>query len=97
AGRVAPIEVIDNREALDVTARFLAAGAGVIAQEWASGRREGVSLFLADGEVLAHCGHIAHRTAPLLGGSSVLRESIAVPDEVFNASVLLAKAIGIEG
>ena len=97
ARRVVPTEVINDKEALEVTARFLAAGAGVIAQEWASGRREGVSLFMVDGEVLAHCGHMAHRTAPLLGGSSVLRESIAVPDEVLNASVQLAKAIGIEG
>lgn len=97
AGRVAPIEVIDDREALDETTRFLAAGAGVIAQEWASGRREGVSLFLVDGELLAYCGHVAHRTSPLLGGVSVLRESIAVPEEVLDASVRLAKTIGLEG
>ncbi len=95
--RVVPAEVIDNTEAVDVTTRFLAAGAGVIAQEWASGRREGVSLFLVDGEVLAHCGHVAHRTAPLLGGVSVMRESIAVPEELLDASVRLAKAIGLEG
>ena len=50
ARRIVPTEVVDDGEALAATTRFLAAGAGVIAQEWASGRREGVSLFLVDGE-----------------------------------------------
>lgn len=97
ADRIVPTEVIDNREALDATTRFLAAGAGVIAQEWASGRREGVSLFLVGDKVLAYCGHLAHRTSPALGGVSVMRESVAVPEEVLDASVRLAKAIGLEG
>jgi predicted ATP-grasp superfamily ATP-dependent carboligase len=97
AERVVPTEVIDNQEALYAATRLLAAGGGVIAQEWAPGRREGVSLFLADDEVLAHCGHVAHRASPLLGGVSVFRESIAVPEEILDASVRLAKAIGLEG
>ena len=97
ARRIVPTEVVDNEEALAATARFLAAGAGVIAQEWASGRREGVSLFIVNGEVVAYCGHVAHRTAPLLGGVSVMRESIIVPEKVLDASVQLAKAIGLEG
>lgn len=97
ARRVVPTEVVNIEEALAATARFQAAGAGVIAQEWVSGRREGVSLFLMDGEALAYCGHVAHRTAPLLGGVSVMRESIAVPEKILNASVQLAKVIGLEG
>ena len=95
--RVAPVEVIDEAEALDATTRFLATGAGVLAQQLASGRREGVSLFIADGEVIAHCGHVAHRTSPALGGASVMRESIEVPAEVLDAAVRLAITIGVEG
>jgi predicted ATP-grasp superfamily ATP-dependent carboligase len=95
--RVAPVEVIDEAEALDATTRFLATGAGVLAQQLASGRREGVSLFIADGEVLAHCGHVAHRTSPALGGASVMRESIEVPAEVLDAAARLAITIGVEG
>ena len=95
--RVAPVEVIDEAEALDATTRFLATGAGVLAQQLASGRREGVSLFISDGEVLAHCGHVAHRTSPPLGGASVMRESIAAPAELLDAAVRLATAIGVEG
>jgi predicted ATP-grasp superfamily ATP-dependent carboligase len=56
-----------------------------------------VSLFIADGEVLASCGHVAHRTDPPLGGVSIMRESIAIPDEVLDASVRLTKAMGMEG
>jgi len=95
--RVAPVEVINEAEALDATTRFLATGAGVLAQQLATGRREGVSLFIADGEVLAHCGHVAHRTSPALGGASAMRESIEVPAEILDAAVRLALAIGMEG
>jgi predicted ATP-grasp superfamily ATP-dependent carboligase len=47
--------------------------------------------------VLAHCGHVAHRTSPPMGGVSVMRESIAVSEEILDAAVRLAKAIGLEG
>jgi predicted ATP-grasp superfamily ATP-dependent carboligase len=95
--RVVPVEVINEGEALDAANRFLGTGAGVLAQQWACGRREGVTLFTADGQVVASCGHVAHRTSPPLGGASVMRESIAVPWEILDASVRLVKAIGLEG
>ena len=69
----------------------------MLAQQWVPGRREGVSLFIAGDEVLAACGHVAHRTTPPLGGASVVRESIEVPDDMLHAAVLLAKAIGLQG
>jgi predicted ATP-grasp superfamily ATP-dependent carboligase len=95
--RLQPIEVIDKTEAMDVTRVFRDAGAEVIAQEWACGRREGVTLFLVDGEVLASCGHVAYRTSPPLGGASVMRESIPVPYDIGDSAVRLARAVGIEG
>jgi predicted ATP-grasp superfamily ATP-dependent carboligase len=73
------------------------AGSGVLAQEWVPGRREGVSLFIKDDEVLAACGHIAHRTNPPLGGASVVRESINAPDDTLDAAVRLAREIGLQG
>jgi biotin carboxylase len=96
-GRVSPVEVINEAEAMEALARFAATGCGVLAQQWASGRREGVTLLIADGEVVGVCGAIAHRTTPLLGGVSVMRESITVPKDILNASVSLAKAMGLEG
>jgi predicted ATP-grasp superfamily ATP-dependent carboligase len=95
--RLVPAEVVDQAEAADVTGKFLAAGTSVLAQEWACGRREGVTLFIADGEVLASCAHVAHRTSPALGGASVMRESIPIPPDIYDPAVKLVTAIGLEG
>jgi predicted ATP-grasp superfamily ATP-dependent carboligase len=97
ADRVSPVEVIDEAEAMAATTYFLGTGCEVLAQPWASGRREGVTLLMAGGEVLAICGAVAHRTTPLLGGVSVMRESIKVPADILDASVNLARAIGLDG
>jgi predicted ATP-grasp superfamily ATP-dependent carboligase len=95
--RAKPVEVIDKAEAAQVTECLLAGGAAVLAQQWLPGRREGVTLFIAGGEVVASCGHAEHRTTPPLGGASVMRESIQTPPDVYDAAVKLVLAIGIEG
>ncbi|MGH3265527.1 MAG: ATP-grasp domain-containing protein [Trebonia sp.] len=97
AERLVPIDVVNQDEASEVTKRFLEAGTGVLAQQWVPGRREGVSLFIAGDEVVAACGHVAHRTTPPLGGASAVRESIEVPDDTMHAAVILAKEIGLQG
>jgi predicted ATP-grasp superfamily ATP-dependent carboligase len=97
SARIVPSEVVNEAEATELSREFIAAGSSVLAQQWASGRREGVTLFIADGEVVASCGHIAHRTSPPLGGASVMRESIAVPPDIYDSAIRLAKAVGIEG
>jgi predicted ATP-grasp superfamily ATP-dependent carboligase len=97
AARAVPVEVMNEAEAKAATTGFLATGCEVIAQQLATGRREGVSLFIVDGEVLAHCGCIAHRTTPPLGGVSAMRESYAVPEELLGTAVSLATTIGVEG
>jgi predicted ATP-grasp superfamily ATP-dependent carboligase len=95
--RVLPVEVIDKGEATEAARDLLAGGGGVIAQQWLPGRREGVTLFIANGEVMASFGHVEHRTTPPLGGASVMRESIQTPPDVYDAAVRLALAIGVEG
>ena len=97
AERVVPVEVVDKAEAEDVARQILDAGADVLAQQWASGRREGVTMFVAGGRVLASCGHVAHRTTPPLGGASVMRESIPIPADVKQPSADLVIAMGLEG
>jgi predicted ATP-grasp superfamily ATP-dependent carboligase len=95
--RLVPVDVVDQEEASEVSERFLKAGAGVLAQQWVPGRREGVTLFIAGDEVMVACGHVAHRTTPPLGGASAVRESIPVPDDTLDAAARLAKAIGLQG
>jgi predicted ATP-grasp superfamily ATP-dependent carboligase len=94
--RVVPVEVINEREAVEVAQRFLDGGS-LLAQEWACGRRETVTLLMVDGEVMASCVHAVYRTGPALGGVSVLRESIPILEDIYAASVRLARAIGIQG
>jgi predicted ATP-grasp superfamily ATP-dependent carboligase len=95
--RVVPIEVVSKAEAVDATKRFLTAGSSVLAQEWACGRREGVTLFIVGDDVLASCAHAAYRTSPPLGGASVMRESIPIPQDIYTAAVRLTLAIGMQG
>jgi predicted ATP-grasp superfamily ATP-dependent carboligase len=97
ADRLQAVEVVDEFEAVSVTQTFLSAGAGVLAQEWVSGRREGVTLFMIDGDVQASFAHLEHRTSPALGGASVLRESVPLPDDIYASSVRLVTALGLQG
>jgi predicted ATP-grasp superfamily ATP-dependent carboligase len=97
ARRQQATEVVNEAEALSVTSALLSGGAGVLAQEWVGGRREGVTLFLVDGEVTASFAHVEHRTSPALGGASVLRESVPMPADIYAASVRLVRALGLEG
>jgi predicted ATP-grasp superfamily ATP-dependent carboligase len=95
--RLQALEVLTQAEAERAARRFICAGAGVIVQRWVSGRREGVTLFVEGGEVRASIAVLAHRTTPALGGASVLRESMPVPNDIYEPSVRLVAAIGLEG
>ena len=90
-------EVVNEAEAVSVIQTYLSAGSGVLAQQWASGRREGVTLFIAEGDVRAACAHVAHRTSPALGGASVLRESLPIAEEIYGPAVSLVTEIGLQG
>jgi predicted ATP-grasp superfamily ATP-dependent carboligase len=95
--RLQAVEVLSLAEAEKAAERFLQAEAGVIVQQWVGGRREGVTLLVEGGEVRASIAVIAHRTTPALGGASVLRESLPVPSDLYEPSVRLVKALGLEG
>jgi predicted ATP-grasp superfamily ATP-dependent carboligase len=96
-GRLVPAEVINPGEAAAMIGRCLAAGTACLAQEFAGGTREGVTMFVEAGEVRASCAHVAHRTVPALGGASVMRQSIPLPPDIYEFAVRLVKAIGLEG
>ena len=97
ANRLQATEVINLAEARAAVRTFLDAGAGALAQQWVGGRREGVTMFVADGEVRAAFAHLEHRTTPALGGASVLRESIPMPEDLYKSSVRLVTEVGLEG
>jgi len=95
--RVLPVEVVDKDEATVALEELFAAGARVLAQEFIGGRRERVTLFLADGEVRASCAHEACRMTVPFGAVSALRETIPLTPDIGDASVRLAGAMGIAG
>ncbi len=97
AVRLASEEAINEAEAKRVTQAFFDAGTTALAQQWVGGRREGVTMFIAEGDVRAVCAHVAHRTIPAIGGASVMRESLPVPADIYDSAVRLVKAIGLEG
>jgi FAD-dependent urate hydroxylase len=95
--RLQAVEVLNKAEAEKAARRFLGAGASVIVQLWVGGRREGVTLLVQGGEVRASIAVVAHRTIPALGGASVLRESVPVAPDLYDPSVRLVKALGLDG
>jgi predicted ATP-grasp superfamily ATP-dependent carboligase len=97
ANRLQAVDVVDEVEAANMTRTFLSAGAGLLAQQWVGGRREGVTLFIIDGDVRASFAHLEYRTTPALGGASVLRESVTMPQDIYAPSVRLVTALGLQG
>jgi predicted ATP-grasp superfamily ATP-dependent carboligase len=97
AGGLGTVDVVNEAEAFSVAQSYLSTGADVLAQRWAGGRQEGITLFIDGGAVRAACAHVTHRTSPALGGAPVLRESVPLRADIHAAAVRLAVAIGLEG
>jgi len=77
--------------------RLLDAGTGALLQQWLPGAREAVSVLYAQGRMWATFAQRAERMYPVLGGSSVLRRSIAVPQDIGAAAEALIRELGLEG
>jgi predicted ATP-grasp superfamily ATP-dependent carboligase len=95
--RVQAAVAVDVREAERFAGRLLDAGAHVLVQEWLPGRRDAVSLLRQDGRIRMLFAQVAHRMAPPLGGSSVVRESVAPPPDATEAAERLADELDLDG
>ncbi len=84
-------------EAYSTVAELTETGGTVLFQQFLSGRREAVSFMYANGEVYARFAQWAKRTEPPLGGTSVLRQSIAVPLDIGEPSERLVREMNLEG
>ena len=84
----------EARRAIEELTRL---GGSTLFQQFLSGRREAVSLMYAHGEIYARFAQWAKRTHPPLGGTSVLRQSIAIPADIGDQSERLVREIGLEG
>ena len=98
ATRVISRTVLDVSEALEYVQQLTEAGSSsAIVQQLVTGAREAVSVFYADGKVWASFAQVAHRTTPVLGGVSVVRESIPMPTELESAALALVRGSNLEG
>ncbi len=96
--RVISKTVLDPSEALAYLEQLNEVGSSsAVVQQLVDGSREAVSVFYAQGRVWASFAQVSHRTAPVLGGVSVVRESIAMPVELESAALALVRAIDLEG
>ncbi|HEV2580657.1 MAG TPA: ATP-grasp domain-containing protein [Ktedonobacteraceae bacterium] len=84
----------EARQAVEELTRL---GGSTLFQQFLTGRREAVSLLYARGEFYARFAQWASRTNPQLGGTSVLRQSIAIPPDIGEQSERLVRAIDLEG
>jgi predicted ATP-grasp superfamily ATP-dependent carboligase len=84
-------------EARRAVEELTALGGSVLYQRFLTGRREGVHLLYANGQIYGRFSQWAKRTDPPLGGSSVLRQSIEIPADIGEPSERLVREIGLEG
>jgi glutathione synthase/RimK-type ligase-like ATP-grasp enzyme len=97
SARVIAKVVVDDAEAHRYVEELCQLGSSAIIQQWAGGQREAVNLFYAGGQVRAAIAQVAYRTAPVLGGVSVVRETISLSDELRAPAVALIEALGLDG
>ena len=83
--RLVAVVASTREHALAAIERVLAEGIEVVLQEWLPGDREAISFMRANGKTWARFAQRADRTFPPLGGNSVIRESIPLPDDVRSA------------
>jgi predicted ATP-grasp superfamily ATP-dependent carboligase len=95
--RVACQLVTTPDEASRAVEELTCSGASVLFQQFLTGRREALSFFYANGEIYARFAQWAKHTDPPLGGTSVLRQSIAIPQDIGELAENLIRAINLEG
>lgn len=95
--RVAPVLVEDADAARALGTSFVREDAPVLVQELATGRRETIKLFRDRGTVLARVAMVVDRAWPPLGGSSVMRRTIALPEDAVALAERLVGEIGLDG
>jgi predicted ATP-grasp superfamily ATP-dependent carboligase len=74
-----------------------AGGTSALLQPWLPGSREAVTLFRADGRIWARFAQVSHREHPVLGGATVLCESIPLAPDITESSERLVDAMDLDG
>src|SRR6266566_321002 len=89
--------VTTPKEARLAVEELTSLGGSTLFQQFLSGRREAVSFMYANGEMYTRFAQWAKRTQPPLGGTSVLRQGIAIPADIGDQAEHLVREIELEG
>jgi carbamoyl-phosphate synthase large subunit len=89
--------VVTQNEALRVVEEMRGSGGNAIMQSWLPGRREAITVFYAGGRFWARFAQVSYREWPVVGGSSVLCESIPLLADITESTERLVESIGLEG
>lgn len=95
--RFIPVLVTTIEEAHCAVEALTSLGGPVLLQQFLTGRREALSFLYARGQMYARFAQWARRTNPPLGGTSVLRQSIAIPPDIGAQAERLVREIDLEG
>jgi predicted ATP-grasp superfamily ATP-dependent carboligase len=72
-------------------------GAVVLVQAWIPGQRLAISFVHARGWFYGEFAQVAHRMLPILGGDSVLRESVPLPEDATTDARRLVSELELDG
>ncbi|HZR40088.1 MAG TPA: ATP-grasp domain-containing protein [Ktedonobacteraceae bacterium] len=84
----------EARQVVETVSSF---GGSTLLQQFLPGRREAMSFLYANGEIYARFAQWAKRTQPQLGGTSVYRQSIAIPYDIGEPAERLIHELDLEG
>ena len=84
-------------EAREQLRSMLGLGAEVLVQTWVPGERLAVSFVRWRGSFYGEFAQVAHRMLPILGGASVLRESVALPEDATTDARRLVSELELDG
>jgi predicted ATP-grasp superfamily ATP-dependent carboligase len=84
-------------EASEQLRAMLHLGAVVLVQGWIPGERVAVSFVHARGSFYGEFAQVAHRMLPILGGQSILRESVPLPEDATTDARRLVSELELDG
>ncbi len=89
--------VTSPEEASRAANELTSSGTATLVQQFLPGKCEAMSFLYAHGQFYARFAQWAKRMEPPLGGTSVWRQSIAIPTDIGEHAERLVCAIGLEG
>lgn len=95
--RVQSLLVTNLEEAQRAVEKLTIYGKTTLFQQFLPGRRDAMSFIYAHGQIYARFAQWAKRTNPPLGGTSVVRQSISVPEDIGEQAERLIREIELEG